>query len=459
MDITELITSGGDERIKLKSNGKNKYFVNPADYKDFVTRSSCTCSPLNQDTEKVVERLVKGLSTDKYKKTRKQQVTRLKRLINYRSNDKFDFFYAPSGSDLSYYPLIFSRLLAKDKDVVSLVTRPEELGKGSIAASKGLYFGEQNQFGEPLSKGEAIDPKLNIEYISFTSISPSGLVYDHKDELIAQIEKIPEDKFLICSLVIGSKTGTIDNIDLIKEVKRDILWIVDICQFRVSRRLINQLLDLGCLVMITGSKFYQAPPFCGGMLVPKSLSEKFNKENAEAVSCFSKIFTQYDIPENLPWLAEQFSDVQNMGLLARWEAALYEMEQLNTLKVHAILKHARLWNRSILSELNKYPDVFDILPETNRTNWSIISFQIKDKNGNAVTGDALESFYQELIKTEIEELGNKKALIGQPVHLGDNSYLRIALGSYNLRTLISHPFESDQDAAIVAHIANLSKQL
>lgn len=459
MNISDLITSGGDERIRLKENGKNKYYVNPADYAGFVSRSSCTCSPLNPETEEVVSQFTNGLSTEEFLSFRSAQEARLKKLVNYRGKDKFELFLSPSGSDLSYYPLLFASLMAKGKDIVSLITRPEELGKGSINASKGLFFGEENQFAEKVEKGQPLNPHLNIEYIPFPSFNPEGLVYDHRDELIAQINSIPEEKFIICSLVVGSKTGTIDNIDLIKEVKRDILWIVDICQFRVSRRLINQLLDMGCLVMITGSKFYQAPPFCGGMLVPKDLVSKFKEENLNYIEGFDRVFSKHDIPSSQTWLREQFKDYQNLGLLARWEAALYEIEQLNSYKVHTILKQARKWNRAVTKELGKNPEVFDIMPETNRTNWSIVSFQVKDQSGNFVKGDDLEAFYQQVIATPIAKLDNKKALIGQPVHIGDQSYIRMALGSYNLRRLIETPENINQDKAIIENILKLAKEL
>ena len=52
----------------------------------------------------------------------------------------FDIFYAPSGSDLCYFPIMFSRIINPDKKIFSVVTCPEELGTGSNTAIKGEYF-------------------------------------------------------------------------------------------------------------------------------------------------------------------------------------------------------------------------------------------------------------------------------------------------------------------------------
>lgn len=78
---------------------------------------------------------------------KKQQTAQLKSLINEDDKDIFDIFYAPSGSDLCYFPLIFSKLLYPDKDICNLVTCPEELGSGSRLASQGKYYFDLNQYG------------------------------------------------------------------------------------------------------------------------------------------------------------------------------------------------------------------------------------------------------------------------------------------------------------------------
>ena len=60
--------------------------------------------------------------------------------IDVNSLNDFDIFYAPSGSDLCYFPIMFSRIINPDKKIFSVVTCPEELGTGSNTAIKGEYF-------------------------------------------------------------------------------------------------------------------------------------------------------------------------------------------------------------------------------------------------------------------------------------------------------------------------------
>ena len=139
MDIYDIV-KGGDERIKLKENGLNKYHGNPLIYESVFNRGSCTMSNLNVDSKKAVDNMLKKLKNEDYDKLLNQQQKQLKKLIDVNSLNDFDIFYAPSGSDLCYFPIMFSRIINPDKKIFSVVTCPEELGTGSNTAIKGSIF-------------------------------------------------------------------------------------------------------------------------------------------------------------------------------------------------------------------------------------------------------------------------------------------------------------------------------
>ena len=44
--------------------------------------------------------------------------------------------------------------------------------------------------------------------------------------------------------------------------------VVDACQMRLGRPRLRNYLDRGCIVIVTGSKFFTGPPFSGALLVP-----------------------------------------------------------------------------------------------------------------------------------------------------------------------------------------------
>ena len=107
MDINDIV-KGGDERISLNENGLNKYHGNPLIYKSVFNRGSCTMSNLNVDSKRAVDKMLEKLKQHDYSKLLDEQQKQLKKLIDKNPSHDFDIFYAPSGSDLCYYPIMFS---------------------------------------------------------------------------------------------------------------------------------------------------------------------------------------------------------------------------------------------------------------------------------------------------------------------------------------------------------------
>ena len=178
MDINDIV-KGGDERIKLKENGLNKYHGNPLIYESVFNRGSCTMSNLNVDSKKAVDSMLKKLKKEDYDKLLIQQQKQLKKLIDVNSLNDFDIFYAPSGSDLCYFPIMFSRIINPDKKIFSVVTCPEELGTGSNTAIKGEYFFGTNQFEENVSKNDIIHQDIIIDQQAFSARDDQGNILNH----------------------------------------------------------------------------------------------------------------------------------------------------------------------------------------------------------------------------------------------------------------------------------------
>ncbi|MCB0503194.1 MAG: hypothetical protein KDD32_10955, partial [Bacteroidetes bacterium] len=104
--IEQFLSTGCDERIYLNKDGLTKYWLDPMGYNNMVHRGSCTCGTLNDDTAELMESLLqKDLQqTAVYEELLEEQTETLKSLINYQDLDEFEVFYAPSGSDLVYFP-------------------------------------------------------------------------------------------------------------------------------------------------------------------------------------------------------------------------------------------------------------------------------------------------------------------------------------------------------------------
>ena len=103
-----IIGSGGDLRLKKTSKHMNKYFVSPIPHEKVLNRGSCTCSPFTTEAFLSACDVLASLDNENFEAYKERQTIQLKSLINKHNRDDFDIFYAPSGSDLCYFPLAFS---------------------------------------------------------------------------------------------------------------------------------------------------------------------------------------------------------------------------------------------------------------------------------------------------------------------------------------------------------------
>ena len=163
----------------------------------------------------LVESMLKKLKKEDYDKLLNQQQKQLKKLIDVNSLNDFDIFYAPSGSDLCYFPIMFSRIINPDKKIFSVVTCPEELGTGSNTAIKGEYFFGINQFEENVSKNDIIHKDIIIDQQAFSARDDQGNILNHKSDILEIIDEKSSTNQVIANLVIGSKSGIADNISMI----------------------------------------------------------------------------------------------------------------------------------------------------------------------------------------------------------------------------------------------------
>lgn len=462
MTFDEAIVSGGDERIELKSNKLNKYLVNPLSSDGYLNRGSCTCSPISTDVKPKVLGTFNKYITDEstIEDIRIKQRFRIKALLQDQFTSDFNIFFAASGSDLCYYPLLFSKITKPEKPIMSLITCPEELGTGSLLAYGGKYFSEKTQIEPSVIKGEKITEQLNIDLEFFPARDENGNIIDHKQSIYKVIEDYKESHNIIVNLVIGSKSGIEDNISIIEDGPKNVTWVVDLCQMRATPNLFNKLLSLNCMLMITGSKFYQSPPFCGALLIPESIGSEIKSKEIEApmVEGFTKIYSKYDIPPAYKKLRENFSATDNIGLTLRWEAALCESEILISYGEREITHAIFSWNKYVCDALAQ-SEYFEIITDQRKTNRSIISFKIK-KSGKMLSINQLKEVYSELLlNSHLYQDKFKGISIGQPVEYENLCFLRFALGSRNIRNLIDSDLDFSNDQLIIDVLSQIVEKL
>jgi hypothetical protein len=202
--------------------------------------------------------------------------------------------------------------------------------------------------------------------------------------------------------------------------------------------------------MITGSKFFQAPPFCGAVLVPASAADTLRDAGGD-IGGYARLFTAFDPPPSWRPLVEQLPDVPNVGLTLRWEAALAEMEVWKALDQSAVASTIEQWRASLVQALLGHVDTFDVISGSG-DDPTIVSFRCR-RRGRVLGVDELHAVYRRITSTRRPLPGYERAFIGQPVESGGVAMLRLALGANDLRKLQDGSETMDDDHRLVELIA------
>lgn len=446
-DLLKIVTSGCDERIFLRPDTHaNKYHLNPIEFDNLFQRGSCTCGTFTPFGYEVGLEFLNSYKDEEYTEILEDQTTRLHNLLNNTELD-FDVYYGPSGSDMMYLPLLFQAMIKPGRHIINIVSCPEELGSGSKLAAEFSYYSEWNQFGDRIPMGETISNEICSQVHYLAAREESGHIADRNKAIRSIIEQNPGEP-VIGNLVFGSKSGIKDDLQIIDEFP-EIMWVVDMCQFRTDRKLIYDLISKGVMIMVTGSKFYQAPPFCGALLVPARWTKLLRQVSGRPAQLFKHIFTSFDFPECLQNIRENLIAYKNVGLRLRWEVALREMEAYLTFPQEESNALIRRWNQVVTGRLAQ-SDTFKLMPNMELTNDSIVSFMVL-VNGNVLNNAELKKLFDYLVLTEHEGLdGFNRVFLGQPVQYGEKSFIRLAIGSYSVRRqLLNRRFEPFNDLRLI----------
>ena len=308
------------------------------------------------------------------------------------------------------------------------------MGSGSKFASETRFYANYNQFGDNIQKGAFVDPKNTSEVHYLDARDADGNILDRTAAINELITNNP-DASVVGSLVFGSKSGIKDDLNVI-DTDSETMWVVDLCQFRVDHSLIHDLLEKGVMVMLTGSKFFQAPPFCAAMLVPRKWSERLKQVDASIIEPYGALFSAYDVPWFMENMREHLPQKENKALRLRWEIALDEMSEYSYWSTKQTDDIISRWALGVMSKLETSTS-FKLMPDQLKTNMSIISFQVW-VNDRALDNEQLKALFKAITTSKHEGFidGKDRVFFGQPVQYGDKSFIRLAIGAYTVRAFL-----------------------
>lgn len=478
--------SGGDDRTVLDViSGTNSYHCEPRPLgRGDVSRSSCTCNPPTAEGYAAARALIEdcfaaplacdddaGLAAA-VAKVHEEHKAQLRLLLRLPEGTEVGF--CPSGSDAEYIPLMIASALAPGRRVVNIVTQHRETGSGTGAAASGRFFTRLT----PLAgENPARQKDAPVECLA-AGVATRVVPARHRDgspvdtaEAVAELQRQADQAgdYVITHVVAGGKTGLQDaHLPETRGAGTCSLAVVDACQLRCRVDDISRWLTGGAVVLLTGSKFYQGPPFSGCVLVPPAVAASLKAAaSAGAVlpsTCLDHVeglgafFSSSELPPCLYRLAPGLPPKPNLGLALRWRAALANMAALLLRFPADEVREAgvRAWEAAVASTVHElgrgFLDVWGV-------QGGIVSIRVRRQAAGPDGGSDCEpdwlgmaelrrlfgwcardatALLPPLADGECTQLCSRRCFLGQPVDVADAfAVIRIAMGAKDLERWLS----------------------
>lgn len=371
-----LLTFGGDNRLAISSEtGLNQYGCSPCPRPWAVTFSSCTASSVSYHAFKQTEALRQSLLTQAFRQdfstcfieAMENVRLQLAEVLKIHTLDT-ELIFTSSGTDGEFLALFFA-LGDQQKNCLNILIAPTEVGSGSLPAAAGLHFNATTPSGTKVQPGTALEgfpvEKVRIECLPVRQDSGAIFAITEIDSAMNQMveQAIENNEVVLIHLLDCSKTGlmapSVAAVSRLKSKYPDkVSVLVDAAQMRLSRNTLNQYLELGFMILITGSKFFRGPPFSGALLLPNQLSNKIQKQTClNFPKGLIPYFSNHYFSPKLRSLAECLSDDLNIGLLMRWQSALWEMSAFFNVPSKQRYHIIKAFSHAALEAIDQFPEL------------------------------------------------------------------------------------------------------
>jgi sphinganine-1-phosphate aldolase len=334
-----LLTTGGDARLNLdNATGLNNYGCSPRPRPWAVTFASSTASSISGLAFGHAERVRLELSRAAWGGTLDQGFGQTMGEIRAEVSALWAgargcrVVLTNSGTDAEAIALHFA-LCAGGQPLVNILPASDETGGGVRQAAQGRVYGTRDLDGNLLQEGLPL-AGLAANRVSLQTLAArsSGAAMISGRWADAQVEEaaaraIESGARVLLHVMDASKTGIstpslacLDRLQARYGAGLDV--VVDACQLRLSREHMAEYLRRGCMVIITGSKFYTGPPFAGALILPDKYLGRLEGRGALPPG-LGRFSSRLEWPRAWSQAASSLPPRRNLGLVLRWTAALW----------------------------------------------------------------------------------------------------------------------------------------
>lgn len=336
-----LLMDGGDLRLNIDEiNLLNKYGCRPFPRPEAFTFASSTATSVSNfafdKTDKVRSILIGNSLKNGFKNTTIEFSELLKNNLKkiFKLHDACQIIFSPSGTDSALQIAAITQIIS-NKDITHVLVASDETGSGVPAALKGCHFENSTALNFPVKKGDRIEGFRDIDLIKVTFRDENGDLKSASQldkEVFDAISKTNElGRHVVLHTMDQSKLGyqspseeLLQKLNTLKNLSMQV--IVDAAQLRLDPTDIQNYLNKGYIVTITGSKYFTGPPYSGALILPEKVSKLINSVKDTLPAGLNNYYHHSDWPTS--WCcSNDLSDGFNYGSYMRWNAAIVEMER------------------------------------------------------------------------------------------------------------------------------------
>lgn len=366
--VEALMAEGGDARLTVDvRTGLNHYGCSHRPRPWAVTFASSTASSLSERGFTGGETARVQLAQAVLENTGPQALQALAQDVRHFLAEWFGLagadhvVLASSGTDVALAVLALS--VQPGQPVTVVLTAPEETGSGVPLASHGQHFAQETALGTSVSKGALVDgfPQDTV-CVALPLRDAQGALRPEAEVTAACGQEIrthlAQGRRVLLHVLDLSKTGLLAP-DL-KELEAlcdahpgQLDVVVDACQARLMPERVQAYLARGWAVMVTGSKFFTGPPFCGALLLPDVWKARLDHGALPAGLAAYANRCEWPASPACQGLASGF----NHGLLLRWKAAQAEMAALSAIPAGVIAERLQGFLSALARGIEANPDL------------------------------------------------------------------------------------------------------
>jgi len=338
--LDHLLVAGGDARLALDPASRmNAYFCRPLpcpDTLEFASSTATSISPRGYEAAGQARgALMQAAIIDGFADAFDARIEAMRGELRSALGlaPDIDVIFSASGTDAQLQALYLGRALLGTSPT-TLVVAADQTGSGTVFTARGQHFGERTANDNKVTKGTPLDGLAGpVDCIALPLRDETGEIRSEAgtDALVVQaVDRLASGgrpvllQAMDCSKLGWRAPSTALLQDIAARWPRQVQIVIDACQMRLSRRRIAWYLDCGFMVLVTGSKYFTGPPFCGALLVPPALARRVAACDLDLAGLCA-YNSSSDWPRGWGAARAQLPARPNIGQWLRWETALDEL--------------------------------------------------------------------------------------------------------------------------------------